>query len=159
MLRSAAALALVVTLAGAGAARAGVYSDDLGKCLVRSATPADQSGFMVWLFAAMGAHPSVKAYSNMTEAQRTAATKRAAELMQRLLTVDCRKESVAAIRYEGQDGLGQSFSLLGQVAMRGLMGDPAVAKNLESLGTFVDKSSLEALATEAGVAKPAAPTK
>jgi hypothetical protein len=157
MLRNAAALALVLTLGLSGVARAGVYGDDLAKCLVKSTAPADQTAFMVWLFAAMGAHPAVKVYSSMTDAQRTAATRQAALLMQRLLTVDCRKESVAEIKYEGQEGLGQAFSLLGQVAMRGLMGDPAVASNLESLGTFVDKGSIESLSAEAGVAKPAAP--
>jgi len=147
-----AALGIALALGAAGAARAGVYSDDLGKCLVRGATPSDQTTFVIWAFGAMSAHPAVKQYSNFTDAQRIELNRAVGKLYERLLTVDCRKETIAALKYEGAQGMEQSFSVLGQVAFRGLMGDPAVTAVLSGLADAVDKQKLEALGREAGVA-------
>ena len=151
MFRSATALALAVGLGLSGAARAGVYGDDLGKCLVRSATPADQTAFVAWAFSAMSAHPAVRQYSNFTDAQRTELNKRVGQLYERLLTVDCRKETIAALKYEGANSMEQSFSVLGQVAFRGLMTDPAVMKVMGGLTDGVDQKKIEALGREAGI--------
>ncbi len=61
------------------------------------------------------------------------------------MIVDCRTELVAAMKYEGDKAIETSFSVVGEVAMRGIMGDPEVAKNLQSLPTYMDTSKLEKL--------------
>lgn len=152
MRRSIAALALLFTcLAAAPAAQAGVYTDDLSKCLVKSANPDDQKDLILWIFAAMSAHPAVKPYSNMAEPQREVFNKQAGALMQRLLTVDCRTEAVASLKYEGAQALPAAFSVLGQVAMRGLMSDPSVTKGIAGLSAGIDNAKIEALGKEAGL--------
>ncbi|WP_309644262.1 hypothetical protein [Phenylobacterium sp.] len=152
MIRAAAAMMLILALwAPASLARAGVYTDDLAKCLVRSASDSDQEALVIWVFAAMGSHPSVQAYSSMTEVQRDAATKTAAQLMQRLVTVDCRTASIDALKYEGPSTLEAAFKVLGEVAMRGLMGNPKVAAGMARLGDHVDSASIEALFKDAGI--------
>jgi hypothetical protein len=138
-----------------GLAHAGVYTDEMSKCLVRSATPQDQSDLVIWVFAAMSAHPSVKAYANISEPQRVAITKKASGLMERLLITSCRKETIDALKYEGSSAIEQSFGVLGEVAMRGLMSDPQVTQNFASLAEYVDAAKFEALAKEAGIAEPA----
>jgi hypothetical protein len=138
-----------------GLAHAGIYTDEMSKCLVRTTTPQDQSDLVVWVFAAMSAHPSVKTYANITEPQRVEITKKASGLMERLLIDRCRKETVEALKYEGSSAIEQSFGVLGQVAMRGLMGDPQVAQNFSSLAEYVDEAKFEALFKEAGIVKPA----
>jgi hypothetical protein len=145
---------LLLALGISGVARAGIYGDDLSKCLVRSSTPADQTTFVAWAFSAMSAHPAVRQYSNFTDAQRADLSKAVGKLYERLLTVDCRAETVAALKYEGAQGMEQSFSVLGQVAFRGLLGDPAVAKVMAGLGESVDMKKIEALGAEAGVPAP-----
>ncbi len=135
-----------------GLAHAGIYTDEMSKCLVRSATPQDQTDLVNWVFAAMSSHPSVKGYVSITEAQRTEIARKASGLMERLLITSCRKETVEALKYEGASAIEQSFGVLGQVAMRGLMGDPAVAENFTKLGEYVDESKFEALGKEAGIA-------
>jgi hypothetical protein len=139
-----------------GPARAGVYSDDLAKCLVKAASPTDVSVFVVWMFSAMTLQPDVKPYSSMTDAQRDEAGRRAAALLQRLMVVDCHTETVAAIKYEGVSSLETGFNVFGQVAGRGLIASPAVAANLQKMATYFDKPKFEALAKEAGLA-PAKP--
>ena len=148
-------MGLAAALCVGGQAQAGVYGDDLAKCLVKAASPADVSDFMVWLYSALSLEPVVKAYSSMTDAQRDAATKRAAELFQRMMVVDCRAETVAAVKYEGPSSLETGFRVFGEVAGRGLFGSPEVAASLQKMSSYVDKSKFEALAKEAGL--PVAP--
>lgn len=151
MRRPVAIVALALSLcAPASFAHAGVYSDDLSRCLVKSTTSQDQTAFMVWMFSAISRHPSVKAYANLTDVQRDQASKQAAELMQRLMTVDCRPETVAAMKHEGEGALTSAFEVFGGAAMRGLTTDPEVAKGMEALGSHIDASKFEALAKDAG---------
>ncbi len=153
MRRLLAMTALLAAFWGLGtSASAGVYTDELSKCLVRSAGPADQTALIVWMFGAMSVHPDIEAYAKMTVAERQAVTKRASLIMQRLMTVDCRAETVAALKYEGGSAIEAAFSVLGGVAMRGLMGDAKVGQAMADLGTFGDPAAFEALAAEA--AKP-----
>ena len=150
-----AALALSVC-APASLAHAGIYTDDLSRCLVKSTTADDQNAFMVWMFTAISRHPSIKNYSNLNDAQRDQAAAKAGEMMQRLMTVDCHAETVASLKYEGSGGVSAAFEVFGAAAMRGLTTDPEVAKGMEALAQHLDESKFEALAVEAGVAKPAA---
>jgi hypothetical protein len=143
---------------GGQPAIAGVYTDDMSKCLVNSSTQADQTLLVQWIFSAMAFHPAVKPMANVTAEQATALTRKAAELSQRLLTVDCRKEVVTALKYEGTSSLEASFSVLGQVAMRGMLSDPAVAKSTGAIATYLDEAKIKALMTEAGVPTLPAPT-
>ena len=148
----ASALALALC-APAAFAHAGVYTDELSKCLVKSATPADQSTLVVWIYGAMSLHPDVKPYSNMTDAQHEAVLKGGAMLVERLLTVDCKTETVTALKYEGGSAIETSFGVLGQVAMRSLMTDPNVAKAID-VTKYLDKSKFENLDKSAqGAAK------
>lgn len=147
-------LAAASMAAPVSAAHAGVYGDDLSKCLVQSATPADQQALIVWFFAAIGAHPSVSSFVTLTDAQRAESNKRGAQLFMRLTTADCRAQSVAVLKYEGAAAFGQSFNILGQVAVRGIMNAPEVAREMESFATYADAKKFEQLATEAGIAPP-----
>lgn len=137
--------------ATASSVQAGVYTDDLSKCLVTATKPADQSALVVWIFALMSAHPDVRPYSSLTDAQRIETNKRGADVMVRLLTEDCRSQTVAALKYEGETAITASFKVLGEVAMRGLMTDPSVAKGLAQVGSYMDMNKLEALGKEAGL--------
>ena len=151
-LRSAAATALAACACALGSpALAGVYTDDLSKCIVAKASAKDQQDLVFWVFTAIAQHPTIKAYTTLTDAQRDAAGRTAGLLMQRLLTEDCHKEAVTALKYEGISALESSFSLLGQVAMRGLFSDPQVDKNMASLGGALDEAKFNALFKEAGI--------
>jgi hypothetical protein len=150
---------LTITL-GSSAALAGVYTDDLGKCLVKSSSPKDQSKLVEWVFQAMALHPDVKPYSVITPEQRDVTNKAAAAMMERLVIVDCRKEAVEAMKYEGGSALESSFNVLGQVAMRGIMSDPSVGAGLSDFNKYFDKSKWADIGKEAGLNPPAnAPAK
>ena len=140
----------------APSAHAGVYADDFGKCLVRSASEGDQIVLVKWIFSALALHPAVQPMASIDAEQRVNLDQQAAALYQRLIIVDCHKEVVDAVKYEGPSTLEAAFGLLGQVATRGLMTSPEVLRGLQGLDKYIDKSKFEALGREAGIS-PAAP--
>jgi hypothetical protein len=142
---------LVAMVTTTSVADAGVFADDLSKCLVNSTSDSDKTVLVVWIYSAMNTHPAIAAYSKMTADQRGQATKQGAELLVRLLTSDCRTQTIAAFRNEGQTSLDESFAVLGRVAMEQLMRDPTVQKNLGSLASYFENNApLKALLKESG---------
>ena len=132
-------------------ASAGVFTDDMSKCLVRASSPEDQAALIRFIFAAMALNPNVASLSAMNAEQRNETERMAASLLQRLLLKDCRTETVAALKNEGIGAIEASFGVLGQVAMRGLMADPNVAANLRAFGDGLDRRDLNELLKEAGI--------
>lgn len=145
-----AAAAAALAMGCATGAQAGIYTDDLSRCLVAKTTEQDKNQLVRWIFTIFAMNPAVKDIVNLTPAQREQYNRGGADLLQRLLIDDCHKETVAAIKYEGSAAMGASFQVLGQVAARGLMTDPSVLEGLQSLTTYLDKSRWTALAKEAG---------
>jgi hypothetical protein len=137
-------------LAGGSTAQAGAYTEDLSKCLVSSSSAADQAKLVAWIYAAMSAHPDIRAYSNITAAQRDAVLKDAGALVQRLLTVDCRAQASAALKNEGASALDPAFSTLGAFAMRNLVSNPEVSQAM-AIDKYMDVQKLQDLGKEAGV--------
>jgi hypothetical protein len=148
---AAATVAAVALMAPATWAHAGIYSDELARCVVKASSPTDQVVLVTWIFSAMSIHPAVQPYSKVTQAQRDEFDKKAGALFERLITQDCRQQSIDAIKYEGEAAMEASFSVLGQVAMRNMMSDPAVQAGLGGMAKNFDQSKFEALAKEAGI--------
>jgi hypothetical protein len=123
--------------------QAGPFTDDMSKCLVKNTTQEDKEALIKWIYAAMSAHPSVKALSNVSAKQGESLNKGAADLMMELLTQRCKTETQQAIKYEGEGAIRTSFQILGQVAMQDLMSHPAVTKYITGITSFVDKKSFE----------------
>lgn len=135
----------------ASEASAGAFIDDMSKCLVAKSTPEDQTVFMEWMFSLIARHPAVRPLSNISDSQRNELTSKAGQLMMRLVTVDCREQTVAALKYEGASAFGNAFQLLGGAAMEGLMKDPSVDQGLEGLKNSIDDAKLKNLFAEAGL--------
>jgi hypothetical protein len=141
---------LVLAAWSATPAAAGVYGDDATRCLVKSASEADQLALVKWLFAAIAQHPGIRDYATITAAQQEGFDRDMAAVVNRLLIRDCRKEAVAALRYEGTGFLGESFKAMGEVAMGGLMSNKAVEQGLSTWAGGLDEEALNVLGVEAG---------
>jgi len=150
---------MIVLLAGLGAlhAVAGPYGDDLSKCLVKSATAKDQTDLVRWIFAAAALHPDVSSIAAVSDKQRTEMTRTIGQLLERLLTESCRTQYRDAMKYEGNQTLVTSFGVLGQVAMKSLMENPAVAKGFGELETAVSQEKLKAALEPSPESEPEQP--
>lgn len=144
--RIAMSLGLALTAALASPAHAGIYSDDLAKCLVASTSDADRSLLVRWIFSTSALHPEVASISAVTPAQREATNKGTGQLIERLLTATCRKQTREALKYEGPAAIQTSFQVLGQVAMRSLMENPEVAQGFQGMARYVDENKIRELA-------------
>lgn len=153
MKRSVAALGLLVLAlaAPAGPAAAAPFTDALARCLVERTTAQDKSDMVVWMFAGLGMHPDVRQYVVMTPAQRQQTNVKMAALFDRLLTVDCRGETVAALKYEGTSALEAGFKVLGAAAANTLMAHPDVEKATGAFADLIDEAALERVLAEAGL--------
>jgi len=120
----------------------GPYGEALNKCFVKSATAADKTVLVQWMFTLYALHPDVEAWSKVTPEQRSARSKDTALLFQRLLTETCRKEAREAIHHEGLATLGPSISLFVDAAARESL-TQAMAAGAGEMAGSLDQKKLE----------------
>lgn len=123
--------------------RAGVYSDDLSRCLIESSSAQDKIVLVRWMFTSMSLHPAVEPISSVSQEDFEQTSREMAQLFQRLLTEDCSEEAAKAIRYEGMAALGAGFSAFGNVAGQELFAHPKVNAGLSTLTKYLDEQKLQ----------------
>jgi len=143
--------AALIGIAAAAPAQAGVFTDDLSRCMVEKSSDADKTELAQWMFAAMSKDPSLAKMANISQQDRDRLNKAAAGLFSRLLLVDCRAQTLAALKNEGTDAFGQAGRALGGAAANKLMSSPEGQAELGKLGDYIDKNAWEALGKEAGI--------
>lgn len=136
--------ALCLALA-AGSAHAGLYTDELSKCLVESTDQADRTALVRWMFVSASAHPAVASISSATPKDLEVANETIGKLFMRLLTGTCVESTKKAIKYEGPAAIAGAFEVLGRVAGAELFSSPEVATAMTGLQKYVDEKQLEAL--------------
>ena len=122
---------------------AGVYSDDLSKCLVERTSDEDKVLLAKWIFTVISAHPSTTTLATINQEQKTETAKSTGKLFETLLTASCHDETAKAVKYEGPESLGVSFKVLGEIAMNTLMTNPKVQAESEYFMQYVDTKKLE----------------
>lgn len=143
-------LFVAVTMLFSANVQAGVYSDDLSRCLVESSTPTDKLAFVRWMFTAMALHPAVKSLASVSEAKNESASKEVAGLFKTFLTKTCKTQAVKAVKYEGPIALQSSFEVFGKIAASELFSNPEVAAGMSKLNKYMDTESLQ---KELGIVK------
>ncbi len=142
-------LFILISLLLSGASHAGIYSDDMGRCLVASTSQKDKAALVRWVFATAALHPEVGPIATISAADRDRMDRGIATLFERLVTQDCRKQTMNAIRYEGgQAAFQRSFGVLGEAAMYELMTDQTVGAGFQSFTKYLDKSKLDGLGVQ-----------
>jgi len=136
-------LLFLLFISMAATAWAGPFTDEMSKCLVRSTSEADKTLLIKWIFAAMSTHPDVKSLSAVTPEKGEQLNRETAKLVMRLLTRSCKAETRQAVEFEGEDTFKASFSILGQVAMQGLMVNAEVSKYFSGFEKYLDAQELQ----------------
>ncbi len=122
---------------------AGVYSDDLSRCLVESSTSSDKLMLVKWMFTSMSLHPAVKSMASVSAKQLADSSKETADMIVNLVTKTCRDQAKKAIKYEGGVALQSSFSVFGQVAAKELFSHPDVAAGLAGLEKYLSAKKIK----------------
>jgi hypothetical protein len=135
-------------------AHAASPEEALSKCMAQATKADDKTTLTTWIYSAMSAHPQIEAFSPIAQAKRDQATADMAKLTLRLLTADCRKETIQALQTGQQTAVEPAFETLGKEAMEGLMSDPKVEGELQKFALAIMKPEFIALVFEANAAKP-----
>ena len=109
-------------------AEAGVFGDDLSKCLVEKTSDTDRLVLAQWIFTVMSVHPSAALLAKVSDADRTSVAKKAGKVFETLLTDSCKVQTAKAVKYEGSDTLKGSFKALGEIAMNSILSNPRVSE-------------------------------
>jgi hypothetical protein len=133
---------MVVTAMISPPARAGVYGDDLAKCLLSKTSDEEKIALAQWIFSIISVHPSVASIATVSDEGRTQASKKTALVFQQLLTDSCKDETTKAVKYEGTDAIKGSFKVLGEIAMNTLLTDPKVSAESQKFVEFMDEKKL-----------------
>ncbi|KGM56300.1 hypothetical protein N800_08885 [Lysobacter daejeonensis GH1-9] len=127
-----------------GPVHAGVYGDDLAKCLVERTSDGDKVLLAQWIFTVISVHPSAASLGEVSDADRAKVAKQAGKVFETLLTDSCKEQTVKAVKYEGADTLGSSFKVLGEIAMTTLLADQNVAAESQNFIKYVDEAKIKA---------------
>lgn len=131
------------TLLGASQiAFAGPTVDQLSNCLMKSTTPTDKTVVLQWTFVALGNHPDLKAFSNVTATQKEALDKNLATVLQRILVEQCSAQTKAVIQTEGLQAVGDSFQELGSITGEEILKTPEIKQQLNGVLKYVDLNKL-----------------
>jgi len=131
------------TLLGATqVAIAGPTVDQLSDCLMKSTTATDKTTVLQWTFVALGNHPDLKAFSNVTATQKEALDKNLATVLQRILVEQCSTQTKAVIQAEGLQAVGDSFQELGRTTGEAIVKNPEVNQQLKGVLRYVDLNKL-----------------
>lgn len=134
--------ALLICISINAPAHAGVYTDDLTRCIVETTTEKDRIKFVKWMFSAMSKHPAVNSIASVSDDQINTANKQVAQLFMRIMTETCKEKAKKAIKYDGQLAMQTSFQVLGQVAAQELFSNPEVAGVMSGLEMYIDTDEL-----------------
>jgi hypothetical protein len=91
---------------------------------------------------ALGNHPDLKAFSNVTASQKEALDKNLATVLQRILVEQCSAQTKAVIAAEGVQAVGDSFQELGRITGEEILENPEVKSQLKGVLRYVDLNKL-----------------
>ena len=126
---------------------AGPFTDSLTRCILVSTGEDDYTKLVNWIFRVVAEHPDIKSDVGdvYSKNQKIMADVNLAEVFTKLLTRECRTESIQAFKYEQDIALFESFKMLGEISMQKMMEDPAVSKSVEEFTKYMDEKAIEEL--------------
>lgn len=116
--------------------------DQLSDCLVKSTTATDKTTVLQWTYAALSAHPDLKAFSQVTPQQKDQLDQKLAQVLQRIIVDQCSAQTKAVIQTDGLEAVGQSFQQLGREAGESIIKDPAVSQQLQGTLRYIDLNKI-----------------
>jgi hypothetical protein len=149
-----AAGAAALAFAAASQAQAGPAADALSKCVVGATSAQDRVVLTKWAFVVVSANPELRSMSTVTEPMRDEANHRMADLLTRLVTVNCRAQAVTAVRTEGPQAVQGAVRALGESAAHDLFADPATLASMGGFVKYLDTEKLFSLMKDTGIAAP-----
>lgn len=114
-------------------------AQQLSTCLTDAMSGKERKELAKWIYFGMSAHSALEPYSAVSGQDMNGANQYVGELMTRLFTEDCAKQTVAAAA-KGSQAFKQAFSVVGVMAMQELMAEPSVGNALGGTENYFDRT-------------------
>lgn len=115
-------------------------SQDFAICLIKKTSSIDRLELVQWIYGAMSLHPALNELAAIPPYKRDIMDQRLARLVTRLLTQDCRQPFQKLIQTDdAESGIELGFTVLGEIAMEGLLEDPKVSSGLIDYVRYLDE--------------------
>jgi hypothetical protein len=134
--------AVVAMAVATPSAWAGIYTDDLSRCLMTQTSANDRIMLIRWIVYSYAQHPANAGFVSSDPSKRSVVDKEIGELVSQLLTVSCRDQLKQAYRFEGETSIVASFSSLGEMAAAELIEEPAVKATMNGFTAYIDEKKL-----------------
>lgn len=119
------------------------YSDALSQCLTDATTGKDRKDLATWVFVSLSAHPQIKHFASISDAQKQQIDQRMGEIFTRLIAKDCTVQAKQAVVMEGERGLTHAFGILGKLSTQEIMMDTAVEQSLSNFTKYINEDQIE----------------
>lgn len=117
---------LLSALVLSSSANAGVYGDDLTRCLVSSASAQDRLILARWVGVAIVQHQKVAPLARTSQKDLMGVSIAASDVAAELMGSVCFDQAMNALKYEGEASIDKSFEYLVGLAIEELMQDAEV---------------------------------
>lgn len=132
-------LVLILSAASVMPASAQVPHNALAICIAQQTTGADREHFALWFFAIVSKHPVAAPLANVRQTDHERIDMQTADLIERLLTEDCLEAARITLRRSGEEGLGNAFRELGEIAVKELFRNEEVVKSSMNYMKYLDE--------------------
>lgn len=129
----------------ASPALAGQATEDLSTCLVDNTTGKDKKLLAKWIFTVMASHPDIKPLSNINQEKKEELDKSMANLFTKLITKNCLSQTQLTLEKEGTEGLKNSFSVFGKLAMQELMSHSIINTSISNFTKHIDQKKFSSI--------------
>ena len=135
----------LLLLLSASPAKADAETEALATCIADSTTGKDRKDLIRWVFAMISTHPEIKSIANIKDEERDSMDRTTAALFERLLTENCKSQTIAATKSGGQAAIKSAFSTFGGVAMQELTANSAVNAAFQKFTVYLNKEKFDAI--------------
>lgn len=117
-------------------------TEALSACMVDNLNGKERKNLAKWIFFAMGTHPEIKSYLNVSQKDVRATDEYVGTLITRLLTVDCPDRLKTAYNTDPAS-MVKAFEIVGKVAMQELTTNNEVDKAISNYARFADLAKIQ----------------
>jgi hypothetical protein len=103
-------------------------ASELGQCIALKSTGEDRLAAARWFAAALASAPAIRDIATIDAAKKDLADTKIAQVVTRLLTIDCVVQSKPLYKARSSAGFRAAGEVLGKLAMQELLGDPVQAQ-------------------------------
>jgi hypothetical protein len=122
-------LALSLTIGAPAAAQ--TASDELTNCLTKHTNATDRQAMTRWVFVTMSSHPDLQPYTSTQATQEAQQIQgQMAQILTRLITESCAKETKQALRQGGPASIQKALTTVARQALTDLIAHPNVSAQL-----------------------------